>query len=242
LRIDGLRQAMVAKSFYKLFHYVLFRIRVRGVRRLAGDEPVIFVANHAGSFGPISVISALPFKLHPWVNHEVTELKSVARRIRDEFVERELHIRGPLSAFLSRAIGRICVALMRDIGAIPVYNMSKRIKSTVEASVQLLEQGKSLLVFPEDSLKPLNEAMCEFCTGFIHLAKLYYEKTRKAVCFLPVGVNRRLHSIKIGSPVRFDANAPFPVEKARLKKELESRIFSLYRSLEEEAGLAPASG
>ena len=232
---------MVARSLYKIFHFLLFRIRVRGARTLAHDEPVIIVANHAGSFGPISVISSLPFKLHPWVNHEVTELRSVAKRIQSEFVEAELHLKPPLSGYVSRVIGRICVALMRDIGAIPVYNMSKRIRSTIARSIRLLEQGKNILVFPEDSLKPVNDALNEFCTGFLHLAKAYYEKTRKAVTFLPVGVNRRLRSIRIGKPIRFNAQNPFPLEKARLKRELEAEVYSLYLCLEKEMGLRPAS-
>jgi 1-acyl-sn-glycerol-3-phosphate acyltransferase len=233
---------MVAKSLYKIFHFLLFRIRVKGLRRLGPDGPVILVANHAGSFGPISLISSLPFKIHPWVNHEVTELKSVAKRIQAEFVEGELHLKPPLSAYLSRVIGRICVALMKDIGAIPVYNMSKRIRTTVERTTRLLEQGKNILVFPEDSLKPVNEALNEFCTGFLHVAKAYYEKTRRAVSFLPVGVNRKLHSVCIGKPIRFNAEVPFPLEKARLKRELEAEVYSLCLSLEEETGMRPVSG
>ncbi len=233
---------MVTKFFYKLFRYVLFRVRVRGAGRIHWDEPLILVANHAGSFGPISVISSLPFNVHPWVNHEVTEVGSAARRIRDEFVEGELHLKPPLSGYVSRVIGRVCVALMRDIGAIPVYNMSKRIRTTVESSIRILEQGKNILVFPEDSLKPVNEALCDFCTGFLHVAKLYYEKTRMAVSFLPVAVNRKLHSIQVGRPIRFDAANPFPLEKARLKRELEAEIYRLYLSLERRVSLRAAHG
>jgi hypothetical protein len=233
---------VVTKFFYKLFRHILFRVRVRGASHIRSDEPLILVANHAGSFGPISVISSLPYKLHPWVNHEVTDLRSVARRIQAEFVEGELHLKPPVSSYLSKVIGRVCVALMRDIGAIPVYNMSKKIRSTVDASLRILEQGRNIVVFPEDSLKPINEALCDFCTGFLHVAKLYYEKTRKAVCFLPVAVNRKLRSIQVGRPIRFNAAAPFPQEKARLKRELETEIYSLYLSLEREFGLPAASG
>lgn len=78
----------------------------------------------------------------------------------------------------------------------------------------------------------MNDVLCEFCTGFIHVAKLYYEETRKAVQFLPVAVNKRVGAILIGKPIRFDASAPFPREKLRLKNELESSVYSLYKELE----------
>jgi hypothetical protein len=203
---------------------------------------VIIVANHAGSFGPVSVITSVPWRMHPWVAHEVTDLRTVAARIQADFLEQELHLRPPLSAWLGRLIGRICVALMKDIGAIPVYQQSKRIRGTVQESLRLMEEGKNILVFAEDSKKPLNEAICEFCTGFIHLAKLYYEETRKAVQFIPLAVNRKVRGILVGAPIRFNAANPFPREKQRLKRELENTVYTLYRELENEPGLRKVSG
>ena len=100
-------------------------------QNLRAGEPVILVANHAGAFGPVSVITSMPVEMHPWVAHEVTDLRTVAPRIQAEFCEQELHLKPPLSVFLATVIGAVCVALMKDIGAIPVYQKSKRITATV---------------------------------------------------------------------------------------------------------------
>jgi 1-acyl-sn-glycerol-3-phosphate acyltransferase len=223
---------MVAQLFYKLLRRLFFNAHLRGVKNLRSNEPVIMVANHEGAFGPVSVITSMPLEMYPWVSHEVTDLKTVAPRIQAEFLEQELHLRPPLSTYIAKVIGRICVALMKDIGAIPVYEQSKQIKTTVMRSLSLLEQGKNILVFAEDSTRKINDVLCEFCTGFIHIAKLYYEKTRKAVQFLPVAVNRKMRGILVGRPIRFDVTKPFPQEKQRLKCELESSVLSLYRELE----------
>jgi 1-acyl-sn-glycerol-3-phosphate acyltransferase len=234
---------MVARLFYKVFRYLLFKIRIKGMKNISRGEPVILVSNHAGSFGPISIITSFPWKLYPWVAHEVTDVRTVAKRIQADFFEAELHLSPPLARFFARVIGRICVALMKDIDAIPVYDKSKKIKSTVDQSLRLMEQGKNILVFPEDSQKPMiNEVLFDFCTGFLHLAKLYFEKTRKAVSFLPVAVNRRVKSILIGKPIRFDGSVPFPEEKIRLKRELEATITTLYASLEDRGDLDEAAG
>jgi 1-acyl-sn-glycerol-3-phosphate acyltransferase len=229
---------MVARHFYKAVRFLFFRARIRGRKNLRSQEPLIMVSNHVGSFGPVSLITSMPVRMYPWVAHEVTDLKTVAQRIQQEFLEQELHLRPPLSTWLGRVVGRICVAIMKDIGAIPVYQKSKRITQTVLQSLSLLEQGKNLLVFAEDSTRKINDTMCEFCTGFIHVARLYYQKTRKAVQFLPVAVNRRIGAILIGTPIRFDANKPFSAEKKRLKAELERTVFSLYEQLESSAPLA----
>jgi hypothetical protein len=227
---------MIAKYFYKVLRRLFFNSRVHGIGNVKTGEPVIMVANHAGAYGPVSVITSMPFKLYPWVAHEVTDLRTVARRIQNEFFEQELHLKPPVSTYFARVIGRICVALMKDIGAIPVYQMSKEIRNTVARTLALLEQGKNILVFAEDSTKKINDVLCEFCTGFIHVAKLYYEKTRKAVQFLPVAVNRKVGGIMIGKPIRFDVTSPFSQEKLRLKAELQSTVYTLYRAMENGSG------
>jgi 1-acyl-sn-glycerol-3-phosphate acyltransferase len=227
---------MVARCFYKVVRLLLFNSRLRGSSKLLRDEPVIMVANHVGSFGPVSVITSLPIELYPWVAHEVTDIRTAAPRIQTEFLEQELHLRPPLSRYLAKVIGRVCVAIMRDIGAIPVYAKSRKIRSTMRSSLALLEQGKNILVFAEDTSKKFNDVLGELRTGFIHVARLYYEKTRKAIQFLPVAVNRKVRGIRIGAPIRFDASLPFPRERQRLKSELQSTICDLYRELESELG------
>jgi 1-acyl-sn-glycerol-3-phosphate acyltransferase len=225
---------MVARRFYKLFRFVLLRVRLRGTRNLRARGPLILVANHAGSYGPLSLVTSLPLELYPWVVDETTDARLAARRIQAEFLEAELHLRPPLSRWLARLLARIAAAIMRDINAVPVHQRSRAIRSTVETSVDLLARGKNILVFPEDSTRRLNDVLCHFCTGFLHMARIYYERTREAVLFLPVAVNRRLRAVRIGRPIRFDGAVPFTVEKARLKRELEHRVTELYRSMEDE--------
>jgi 1-acyl-sn-glycerol-3-phosphate acyltransferase len=228
----------------KLFKQLILKLRIRGrgnvFRCLATGEPLIIVSNHIGSFGPLSIISSLPLKLYPWVGHEVTELRKVARRLQKEFTELELKLRPPLSVWLARLIGRICVFIMKDLQAIPVYASSRRIRDTLQRSLELLLKGRNILVFPENKDHPINEVLGDFSTGFLAMARLYYEKTRKAISFLPVAVNQKVKGIKIGKPIRFDSSLPFLQEKRRLKVELEDSIYSLYYCLEEELGALPA--
>ena len=223
---------MLSKYFYKVLRRLFFNAHLGGLQHLRGGEPVILVANHAGAFGPVSIITSIPTPTYPWVAHEVTDLATVAPRIQAEFFEQELRLKPPFSAFLARLIGRVCVAVMKDIGAIPVYQKSKDIRTTVMRSLSLLQQGKSILVFAEDSTRRINDVLCEFCTGFIHVAKLYYEATRQAVQFMPVAVNRSARRICVGAPIRFDASTPFSREKLRIKQELESSVYALYMQLE----------
>ena len=51
-------------------------------------------------------------------------------------------------------------------------------------------------------------------------------------------MNKKVGRIRIGKPIRFDANNAFSVEKERLKKELQERIWDLYCSMEADGGLS----
>lgn len=229
---------MVARRFFKLFRFLFLRVHLRGARNLRGRHSLIIVANHEGSFGPLSLVTSLPLELYPWVVDETTDARTAARRIQAEFLEAELHLRPPFSAWLARAVARIAAALMRDLNAVPVHQHSRRMRTTVERSVELLAEGKSILVFPEDPERKLNDVLGHFCTGFVHLARRYYERTRRTVLFLPVAVNRKARGILVGRPVEFDALAPFTAEKVRLQRELEHRVEELYHSLEGGEGIA----
>jgi 1-acyl-sn-glycerol-3-phosphate acyltransferase len=240
-RVQG---GMVVRIICKLFQRLILKLHLRGwghaFRALRSGEPLVFVSNHIGSYGPVSILSALPLKVYPWVAHEMTELRRVALRLQKEFTELELKLRPPLSVWLARLIGRACVFIMRDLQAIPVYDASRRIRDTLERSLELLLKGKNILVFPEDKGRPINEVLGDFSTGFLTIARLYYEKTRKALCFLPVAVNQKAKAVGIGRPIRFDSGLPFPQEKRRLKRELEDSIYRMYYDLEQELGALPA--
>jgi 1-acyl-sn-glycerol-3-phosphate acyltransferase len=245
MELSRAQGGVVVSVLCKLFRQLILKLRIHGwgnaFRCLSRGEPLIFVSNHIGSYGPLSLISTLPLKLYPWVAHEVTELQKVAKRLQDEFTELELRLRPPLSVWLARLIGRICVFIMRDLQAIPVYVESRRIRDTLERSLELLLKGKNILVFPENKERPLNEVLGEFSTGFLAMARLYYQRTRKAISFLPVAVNQKVRGVQIGKPIRFRSGRPFHEEKRRLKRELEQAIYSMYCCLEEAPAPAPVS-
>jgi len=222
----------------RLYAYLFNSIKVFFMRkrivsaRLPEGTPTIFIANHQGSYGPVTAMASLPQPVYPWVTHEITDLALCPKYIENDFVKPEVHLRPPVSSLLSRLIGRICVALMTDLHAIPVYKNSRRIAETIAMSVRLLEQGKRILIFPEIPNRIINEIVNEFDTGFINIARLFFERTARIVSFFPVAVNRGRMALHLGAPVRFNPLAPFRQEKVRIKRELVERICEMYREME----------
>ncbi len=218
-------------SFYKAVRTYLVK-SLEIPRSMDCKTPIIFVANHEQSYGPVTAMASLPKPVVPWVTHEITDRKLCPAYIEDDFVRPEVRVNPPLSTLIARLIGRLCVGIMHDLRAIPVYKHSKRIAETIRASVRYLEQGRRLLIFPEIANLPFNEIICQFDTGFVGIAKALFEKTRKIVTFLPVAVNRKLKYLKLGDPIRFNPFGSYHAERARIRELLMERICEMYREMD----------
>ncbi|MBN1836337.1 MAG: hypothetical protein JW820_10840 [Spirochaetales bacterium] len=234
----------MSKGVYSLLSAILrtFFIKSRfiGFHRSLKTYSVC-IANHLGSFGPVALMSSLAMvnqKLHPWVIHEVTDLRRCADYLRKDFVEKELKLRSVLAERVSRLLSRICVDLMTTVHAIPVYRKSEEIYRTFERSVSDLESGNSLLIFPENDESKQTQDLFRLNSGFIRIARWVFERTSKRVRFYPIAINPYARAVQLGKPVLFNPRAPFGEEKRRIKEELERRISAMYREL--ASGPAPA--
>lgn len=224
-------------GFYDFVYKAVRAYLVRSLqipRTLAGDAPIIFIANHEQSYGPVTAMASLPKPLIPWVTYQITDRRLCPAYIEDDFVKPEVRVTPPVSTLLSGLIGRICVGIMHDLMAIPVYKHSRRIAETIRASVRYLEQGRRLLIFPEIPDLPFNDIISEFDTGFIAIARAFFEKTKEVVNFLPVAINRQLRTLRLGTPVEFDPTRSYHAERSRIREALMNRICEMYREMEEQ--------
>jgi 1-acyl-sn-glycerol-3-phosphate acyltransferase len=232
---------VIWKLVAKIIKVFYIKAHIDGVQKVLKSTNAVVVANHLGSFGPLAMMTSLIHKLYPWVIQEVTNLRDCAAYIREDFVEKELKLRSFVGRELSRIIGRICVKLMTDLKAIPVYNRSREIYKTFEISLAYLKSKKALLVFPENDESKKQDDLCMLNTGFIRMAQWLYDTTQKVLTFYPVAINKKVRAIRVGKPIRFDPTAPFGEERMRIKEYLERSISGMYRALERENREATAS-
>jgi hypothetical protein len=210
----------------------LIRPRLSGLAGLAGcggSGAAVYVANHSGAFGPIMVMSCLPFRVRPWVTYEITEPAACAGYLNEDFTAGELRLKEPLSRWLALLISPICVLLMKRVGGVPVYRNSRRIVHTMTASRALLAGGEKLVIFPEKPGRAGSGFVGELDTGFLSLAKSFYADRGEALHFFPLAVNKETRTLSIGSALTLDLKKPFAVEKRRFRRQLEESIARLCR-------------
>ena len=211
-----------------LFDAFLWGGEIVGDENLA-EGPAVFVSNHLGAVGPIAVVASLPLRVYPWVISDMMDRELAAAYLNQDFVEPQLHLPPPFSLWVAKGISKISVRLLCSAGCVPVWQ-GEKLYDTFRQSVDLLVEGKSLLIFPEDPSKTIDPQyrMTPFKKGFARLGELYYERTRKPLHFYPLAVHLDSYRVRVGRPIAYNSKNPAANERLRIKSVLETSIREMY--------------
>jgi len=213
----------LVKTFYP-------RIEVVGAENLP-DEPSIIVGNHSKMNGPIACELYTPGDHYIWCAGEMMHLKDVpAYAYRDFWSEKPKAVRW-FYKLLSYIIAPISVCVFNNANTIGVYR-DTRILSTFKQTVQRLQEGNHVVIFPEHDV-PYNHILCQFQDRFIDVAKLYEKKSKREVSFVPLYLAPNLRKMYFGIPIRFCPENPIAEERDRICRYLMDSITEIAVSLPE---------
>ncbi|MBR6119121.1 MAG: hypothetical protein IKQ04_02250 [Oscillospiraceae bacterium] len=204
------------------------RYRIQGLEHLP-REGCVLVGNHCQAHGPLVGELRLPFPRKTWCASEMMEKEQVADYAFRDFWSQNPRWTHPFYRLLSHLIVPLAVLLFNHAETIPVYRDS-RLLSTFRETLRCLEEGRSVLIFPEQD-KRCNHILDDFQEHFIDVAKLWHRRSGKALAFVPMYICPALRVICFSEPVIFDPDAPIDAERERIKKELVRRITALAEEL-----------
>ena len=195
------------------------------------EKDAILVANHAQMNGPICGELYLPKDCYIWCAGEMMKWKEVPPYAFQDFWSQKPKWTQPFYKLLSYLITPLAVCLLNNARTIPVYK-DMRVMSAFKISLQMLSEGRNILIFPEKDEKH-NNVLYQFQENFVDIAKLYYKKTGEELVFVPVYVAPRLRRVYIGEGIAYNSECSIEDEKSRLCKELSDEITKMARSLPE---------
>ena len=206
------------------------KFQVEGIENLP-DEPVIIVGNHCQMNGPIVGELYVPGEPYIWCAGEMMHLKDVPAYAFRDFWSQKPKWTHPGYKLLSYAIAPLSVCVFNNARTVGVYH-DTRILSTFKNTVKLLQDGKSVVIFPEHDVKH-NQIIYDFQDKFIDVAKLYYKKTGKELKFVPMYIAPNLKKLYLGKPVQFCAAEPMDTERSRIRDYLMAEITAMAEVLPE---------
>lgn len=206
------------------------KLNVEGTENLP-EEAAIIVGNHTQMNGPICAELYCPGNCYTWCAGEMMHLKEVPKYAFRDFWSQKPKWTHPWFKLLSYLIAPLSVVVFNNAHTIGVYH-DTRLISTFKSTVKRLQEGNSIVVFPEHDVK-YNHILYDFQDKFIDVAKLYYKKTGKQPSFVPLYIAPKLKTIYFGKPIRFNPDVPIAEERKRICDYLMREITEIAVSLPE---------
>ena len=217
----------IIKRLVKVFYP---KTQVDGAENLP-DEPVIIVGNHCQMNGLIVGELYVPGEPYIWCAGEMMHISDVPDYAFRDFWSQKPKWTYPGYKLLSYIIAPLSVCVFNNARTIGVYH-DARILSTFKNTVKKLQEGKSVVIFPEHDVKH-NHIVYDFQDKFIDIAKLYYKKTGKELSFVPMYIAPKLKKLCFGKPVRFCADVPMDDQRSRICNYLMDEITAVAQALPE---------
>lgn len=220
--------------------YIYYKT-IRGILRLVfphaettyeeppGDEPAVYVCNHSAVRGP--VMMTLDFKRphQTWTVSFALDRKKAGNYAYHDVLFGESRRHKGFYRFLSRIIARALPPLLIYSDTIPVYH-DRGIVTTFKESIKALTDGEDIVIFAE-SPERYSAYINRLQEGFIDLARLYYKRTKKALKFYPVYLEKKNAVISVGAPIAYDPDEPMDTQRKKIADYLCENIDRLGRAL-----------
>ena len=186
--------------FGKIFH--LF-YNVKEVVNVGEKLPkkCIIVSNHHNKRGPMVYELNMPIKHATWGAYQMLgNYKMRFKYLRDVlYIQKNgkkkfpATLKAGFEAFFS-------IFVYRGMKIIPSFP-DARLRKTIQYSMEVLDSGMAVSVYPEDSNDGYFEEMGHFFPGFVMLAQQYYKKTGEDLPVYPVYYGQNKKKIVIGTPL-----------------------------------------
>lgn len=140
------------------------------------DEPTIVLSNHVGTSAPLAweLYGNLPFRF--WgayeMNASLAKLYKYQTRV---FYHEKKHWNLHLARLFCLIASPLTYMFYKGINLISTYQ-DIRFKKTISESIQTLEEGKSVIIFPEISDKGYLDVLEGFHQGFTVLGSILLKK------------------------------------------------------------------
>ena len=157
------------KQFLKLF------VRKPEIVSLGGkpEERAIVVSNHSAASGLLTLELYYPNFFIPWGTFEMCQnYRGRFRYLNTVYYRQKKKYPAPVSFVFAAVAAAVTRGVYKGMQLLPSYP-DARLLGTIRKSVRILDEGKSVLIFPEDSSDGYKELLTEYYAGFVFLAKTY---------------------------------------------------------------------
>ena len=197
---------------------------------LSGELPnkAIYLANHSAMFGPLMYNLYLPAETSAWGAYPMLgNYRERYRYLKNVYFIQKRHKSRFSATVLAFFEAFFAPFFYRNMRVLPSYNDTRFI-TTIRQSVQMLDNGVSVIIYPEDSNGGYHEQLTNFFAGFVELAKYYYRKHREDIPIYPVYYHPKKRTMVIGQPQYLHDYLNRGLNRKQIAKEFCTQVNNLF--------------
>lgn len=193
-------------------------------------DKCIIVSNHNNKKGPMVYEISLPVYHVTWGAYQMLGsykerfkyLRDVLYMQKNGFSKTKANLKAWFEAIFS-------IYFYRGMKILPSYP-DMRFRKTLKYSMDALDAGYAVSVYPEDSSKGYFDEMTEFFPGFVVLAQTYYNKRGgEDIPIFPVYLGRDNKKIVVGKPMYVQEFVKQGLDKFQIADRFKDAVNDLYK-------------
>lgn len=217
------------KLWFRVIKKILRLFIKKPVFVYLGEKPKnqsIILSNHVGASGPLKLELYFEGNFRFWGTHEMNDgLISTYKYLSYTY----FHQKKGWNLVASRIFCLIAAPLLnlfyKGLRLIPTYN-DVRLKNTLKTSLQEMQDGSNVIIFPEDSHDGYHDKLKGFYAGFSTLANLCLKHGIDTPVYLAY-YNRHNKTFTFDKPILYSELKSLSLNKNQLSKKLLDRMNEL---------------
>lgn len=219
---------------------------VKGIMRVFKHKPKVvslcdelpaqamFLSNHVGAMAPLTHELYLPVAFKFWGTYEMCgNYKSLYNYLSKIYFYQKKGI----PKFLSKVIAVIATPIMHGIykgmQIIPTYP-DARMKGTIDKSLKEFKEGRSILIFPEDSHDGYHDVLTHYFHGFLTLAKYAFEKLKLNLPIINMYYYKKKNTLLIDKPKFYVDLVKSGKTNEEIAEDFKNRANEMFLSFKEK--------
>lgn len=193
------------------------------------QKEAIVVSNHSAMSGPPTLELYYPVKNCKWGAHEMFgNHKSRMAYMRDILYIKKKHMKpGFKTSFKAWVLAWLNPCMYKGMKNLPTYT-DGRLGKTIKTSIKAIDQGYSVIIFPENSNEGYFDVMTEFFPGFVMLAQRYFIEKGKDVPVYPIYTSVNKHIIVIDKPLYVQDYVNQGMNRYQIAEVFKNKVNDLY--------------
>ena len=223
------RKQPIFKFFSTILFKPLFGLKTESMIENLPDKAII-VSIHAAKHGPIGIAVSYPKFTAMWGHHAMLgSYKERFSYLRNVLYIQKLHKNKFVATLKALYEAVFSIFIYKGMKIIGTYT-DMRLLSTVRNSMEVLDEGASVVIFPEDSSEGYFDEVRSAFPGFVMLSMLYYKKTGEDVPVIPAYVSTGKKRFILGTPKYVHEMELSGMNKEEIADAIKEDINELYRN------------